>query len=72
VVGLDHYAELTSADEKANVLFGDSFCAIDAAQRREIFYWQKGEALLLGRGSDFDEAFAQAIPHYARFYANAS
>ena len=69
---MSNYPTLEQADNRAHTLFGeDSFCAIDYAGRCEVFYEPDGnifDAVLIGRGGDFDEAFEMAIPHFERFY----
>ena len=64
--------ELIAADKRAEELFGDdAFCSVDWCGRREIFFKSSGtiteDVILLGRGEDFEEAFHEAIPFFARF-----
>jgi hypothetical protein len=63
---------LKEADDKAHKLFGDdTFCAIDYAGRCQIFYREDSPAdncIMLGRGGDWDEAFADSAIFAQRFY----
>ncbi len=61
---------LVEADQKAADMFGeDAFCAIDYADRHEVFLKDGEEFILLGRGGDWEEAFEEAERFWKRFYA---
>jgi len=58
---------LEAADKKAEERYGESFCAVAADGTHEVFEGDCMNAILMGQGTDWEDAFAQADQFRARF-----